>query len=65
LTVDVTHDEVTYTLRNGEEGLTLRHDGRDLQLDSASPTVVKVRPRVPLLSTPVQPPGRAPAPHRG
>jgi alpha,alpha-trehalose phosphorylase len=65
LKVDVTHDDVTYTVRDGDTGLTLRHDGEELHLDSSSPAVVKINPRVPLLTTPVQPPGRAPAPHRG
>jgi alpha,alpha-trehalose phosphorylase len=65
LTVDVTHDDVTYTVRDGEEGMTMRHNGEELHLDSSSPTVIKVSPRVPLLPPPVQPPGRAPAPHRG
>jgi trehalose/maltose hydrolase-like predicted phosphorylase len=68
LTVDVTHAEVTYSLRDGEDGqdgMTMRHDGEEIRLDSASPTVVKIRPRVALLQAPAQPPGRAPASHRG
>jgi alpha,alpha-trehalose phosphorylase len=65
LKVDVTHTEVSYTVRDGESGLTLRHDGEEMHLDSSAPKVVKIKARVPLLTTPVQVPGRAPAPHRG
>ncbi len=67
-TVDVTHDQVTYTLRDGKDGhvdLTMRHDGEEISLDSAAPTVVKISPRVALLDAPTQPAGRAPASHRG
>jgi trehalose/maltose hydrolase-like predicted phosphorylase len=68
LKVDVTHADVTYTLRDGEDGqdgMTVRHDGEEVRLDAASPTVVKIRPRVALLHAPVQPPGCEPASHRG
>ena len=59
--VDVDHDTVTYTLRDGPEGeLTIRHAGQDLHLDTQKPTEVAVRPRHPLLPPPQQPPGRAP-----
>jgi alpha,alpha-trehalose phosphorylase len=64
LTVDVTHDDVSYTLRDGPGGeLTIRHAGEDLTLSTDSPSTIALRPRVPLLPPPQQPPGREPA-HR-
>jgi len=64
LTVDATHDEVTYTLRDGPDStLSIRHAGSDLSLSTREPTVVDVPPRKSLLPPPPQPPGRAPT-HR-
>ncbi|HEX7321596.1 MAG TPA: glycoside hydrolase family 65 protein [Mycobacterium sp.] len=64
LTVNATHDEVSYTLRDGpKDGLTIRHAGDELTLNTGAPSNVAVRERQPLLSGPEQPPGRAPS-HR-
>jgi trehalose/maltose hydrolase-like predicted phosphorylase len=64
LTVSATHDDVTYTLRDGPGGeLTIRHAGEELTLSTSEPTTVPVRKREPLLPTPSQPPGREPT-HR-
>ncbi len=61
LTVDVSHDVVTYTLRDGPDGgLSIRHAGDDLALSTSSPTTVAVKEHKPLLPAPHQPPGRAP-----
>ena len=61
LTVDATHSDVTYTLRDGPGSeLTIRHAGEDLTLRSDSPTTVAVQTRKPLLPPPPQPPGREP-----
>jgi trehalose/maltose hydrolase-like predicted phosphorylase len=61
LTVDVCHDEVSYTLRDGpDRELSIRHAGEGLDLGTDSPTKVAVQRRKPLLPTPSQPPGRAP-----
>jgi alpha,alpha-trehalose phosphorylase len=61
LTVDVNHDEATYTLRDGPGGdLTIRHDGEDLELSTSAPTTITLKKREPLLPPPQQPPGREP-----
>jgi alpha,alpha-trehalose phosphorylase len=61
LTVDVIHDEVTYTLRDGPYGeLTIRHAGEDIELSTTEATTIALIKREPLLPTPHQPPGRAP-----
>jgi alpha,alpha-trehalose phosphorylase len=61
VTVDVIHDEVTYTLRDGPGGgLTIRHAGEDVELSTSAPTTITLHKREPLLPTPQQPPGRAP-----
>ncbi len=67
LTVDATHAEVTYTLRDGPAGnLTIRHAGEPLDLTCDGPTTVAVQPRKPMLDPPAQPPGREPMRrHRG
>jgi trehalose/maltose hydrolase-like predicted phosphorylase len=66
LTVSVTHDEVTYTLRDGPDGeLKIRHAGEDLTLNSNEPTTVPLQEREPLLPPPPQPPGREPIHRRG
>ncbi len=66
LTVSVTHEEVTYTLRDGPDGeLKIRHAGEDLMLSTEEPTTVPLQERQPLLPTPPQPPGREPIHRRG
>jgi alpha,alpha-trehalose phosphorylase len=61
LTVDVSHDEVVYTLRDGPDGtLTIRHAGEKLELTTESATTVAIERRKPLLPPPSQPPGREP-----
>ncbi|UQX12253.1 glycoside hydrolase family 65 protein [Candidatus Mycobacterium methanotrophicum] len=61
LTVSVTHDEVTYTLRDGPDGeLKFRHAGEDLILTTSEPSTVALTRREPLLPRPPQPPGREP-----
>ncbi|MGE2689627.1 glycoside hydrolase family 65 protein [Mycolicibacterium pulveris] len=64
LTVDVNHENVTYTIRDGPDtSLTIRHAGEDLELKTEQPTTVAVKPVRPLLPAPQQPPGRAPLRH--
>ncbi|KDE98767.1 glycosyl hydrolase [Mycolicibacterium aromaticivorans JS19b1 = JCM 16368] len=64
LTADVSHEEVTYTLRDGPDGqLMIRHAGDELTLTTRNTTTVPLRPRKALLPTPEQPPGRAPRRH--
>jgi trehalose/maltose hydrolase-like predicted phosphorylase len=61
LTVDVTHDEVAYTLRDGPHGkLKIRHAGQDVQLGTDEPTTLAIQRRQPLLPAPKQPPGLEP-----
>jgi trehalose/maltose hydrolase-like predicted phosphorylase len=61
VTVDVIHDKVTYTLRDGPGGgLTIRHAGEDVELSTSAPTTITLHKREPLLPTPQQPPGREP-----
>jgi len=61
VTVDANHSDVTYTLRDGPGGgLTIRHAGEELELDTEKPTTIAVRRRKPLLPPPPQPPGREP-----
>jgi alpha,alpha-trehalose phosphorylase len=61
LTVDVNHNEVSYTLRDGPNTeLTIRHAGEPLDLNTDAPTTVAVKRRKPLLPPPSQPPGREP-----
>jgi alpha,alpha-trehalose phosphorylase len=61
LTVCVTHEDVTYTLRDGPDGeLTIRHAGEDLTLSTSEPTTVPLCEREPLLPRPPQPAGREP-----
>jgi trehalose/maltose hydrolase-like predicted phosphorylase len=61
LTVSVTHQDVTYTLRDGPDGeLKIRHAGEDLVLSSNGPVTVEIQEREPLLPRPPQPPGREP-----
>lgn len=59
--VDVDHDQVTYSLRDGPDGtLTIRHSGKEVALDTKSPTTVAIHPREALLPPPPQPPGLQP-----
>jgi trehalose/maltose hydrolase-like predicted phosphorylase len=61
LTVDVGHEEVIYTLRDGPEGeLCIRHAGEKLELNTESPTKAAVQRHKSLLPPPPQPPGREP-----
>ncbi|HSS25463.1 MAG TPA: glycoside hydrolase family 65 protein [Mycobacterium sp.] len=61
VTVDANHSDVTYTLRDGPGGgLTIRHAGEELVLNTQKPTTIAVRRRKPLLPPPPQPPGREP-----
>jgi trehalose/maltose hydrolase-like predicted phosphorylase len=61
LTVQATHTEVCYTLRDGPRAkLAIRHAGKRLVLNTDAPTTVDVRRRTALLSAPPQPKGREP-----
>ena len=61
LTVQATHSEVCYTLRDGPDAeLTIRHAGERLVLNTRSPTTVELRKRIAMLPAPSQPPGREP-----
>jgi trehalose/maltose hydrolase-like predicted phosphorylase len=61
VTVDVIHDEVTYTLRDGPGGeLSIRHAGEDVELSTSAPTTITLIKREPLLPPPPQPAGREP-----
>ncbi|MCV7279203.1 glycoside hydrolase family 65 protein [Mycolicibacterium flavescens] len=61
LTVDVNHDDVTYTLRDGPDAcLMIRHGDEELELNSRQPTTVPVNRCEPLLAPPPQPPCREP-----
>jgi alpha,alpha-trehalose phosphorylase len=64
LRVEIDHDEVTYSLRDGTDAaLTIRHAGKDLRLTSKKPVVRPLERRRPLLPRPPQPVGRQPV-HR-
>ncbi|OBF25441.1 glycoside hydrolase family 65 protein [Mycobacterium sp. ACS4331] len=66
VTADVCHETATYTLRDGPHGrLAIRHSGEDVELTTDAPVTLPVRRRTPLLPTPEQPPGRAPAHRHG
>jgi alpha,alpha-trehalose phosphorylase len=61
VTVEIDHDDVTYTLRDGpHHELSIRHAGEEVVLCTDAPTKVAVKPLRALLPTPPQPPGRAP-----
>jgi trehalose/maltose hydrolase-like predicted phosphorylase len=61
LTVDVNHEDVSYTVRDGPHTiLTIRHAGEDLELSTERATTVAIQKREPLLPEPKQPPGREP-----
>jgi trehalose/maltose hydrolase-like predicted phosphorylase len=59
--VDVNHQDVTYTIRDGpHSSLSIRHAGEDLELRTDKASTVVIRPCEPLLPEPQQPPGREP-----
>ena len=61
VTVDVTHEQATYTLRDGPHGrLRIRHGGEDVEVTTDAAVTVPVVARQPLLPPPTQPEGRAP-----
>ena len=61
LTVDVNHENVTYTVRDGPHAaLTIRHAGEELELSTHDASTVALRKRKPLLPEPKQPLGREP-----
>ncbi len=61
LGVDVTHDEATYTLRDGPDAsLSFRHGAETITVDTRARVTRKVGNRKALLPRPEQPPGRAP-----
>lgn len=65
LTVDVEQHKATYTLRDGPHSeLAIRHAGGDVTLSTDASTTIPLRPRLPLLAPPPQPPGRAPTRRR-
>ncbi len=62
LLVEVDHEQVRCTLRDGEDGeLTLRLCGEDVRVTTAGPVTRPLRVIEPLLPEPTQPPGRRPA----
>lgn len=61
LLVDVEHDQVTYSVRDGAHvSLQLRHAGEDIEVTTDRPVTRTLHRRRPLLPPPSQPPGRAP-----
>ena len=61
LKVDITHQEATYSLRDGADGtLTFFHEGTELTLHAGASVSQPITPRTPLLARPKQPPGREP-----
>ncbi len=61
LTVEVTHSDATYILRDGPHGeLTIRHAGEGLTLNTDSPTTIALADCRPMLPAPPQPPGCEP-----
>ncbi len=61
LTIDVTHADVTYSLRDGPDAcLTICHAGKDLEISSKDPTTIAIKRRHALLPPPQQPAGREP-----
>jgi alpha,alpha-trehalose phosphorylase len=65
LRVDVTADEVTYSLRNGggQARLTLLHHGKEIEVTQVKPVTMPIPPAMPVGPAPTQPAGRAPV-HR-
>jgi trehalose/maltose hydrolase-like predicted phosphorylase len=63
--VDVDHARVSYALRDGPDGgLIIRHAGKEVRLNTQSPTTIALRARDALLPPPPQPPGRQPISRR-
>ena len=62
LRVDVTGDEVTYSLRNGggSARLTLVHHGKEIEVTQVKPVTMPIPPAMPAGPQPTQPAGRAP-----
>jgi alpha,alpha-trehalose phosphorylase len=61
LLVDVDHQRVTYTVRDGSDTqLTLRHAGKEMVVTTSQPLAVPLQRRTPSRPTPTQPLGRAP-----
>jgi alpha,alpha-trehalose phosphorylase len=61
LTVEVTHSDATYILRDGPHGeLTIRHAGEGLTISTDSPTTIALVDRRRILPAPPQPPGCEP-----
>ena len=62
LRVDVSRDEVTYSLRNGggSARLELLHHGKPITVTQVKPVTVPIPPRPPVGPPPHQPAGRAP-----
>ena len=61
LKVDITRQEVTYSLRDGADGtLTFFHEGTELTLEAGMSVARPITPITPLLGRPRQPPGREP-----
>ncbi len=65
LLVEVTHDEIRCTLRDGTQGgsMALLLDGERVEVTTDNPVTRPLTPCTPLLPRPTQPPGREPAPH--
>jgi trehalose/maltose hydrolase-like predicted phosphorylase len=60
LMVDVTHETVTYSLRDDGSSVTVLHAGTPVVVRSDGPVTMALVPRVPLLPPPTQPAGRTP-----
>ncbi|HZM76192.1 MAG TPA: glycosyl hydrolase family 65 protein [Candidatus Limnocylindrales bacterium] len=61
LGVDIEPERVTYTLRHDQDAsLSLRHNGEEVTVTTATPVVQPVTRREPMLPTPPPPPGREP-----
>jgi alpha,alpha-trehalose phosphorylase len=62
LRVNVAHEEVTYSLRNGggSAKLTLLHHGKEVEVTQVKPVTVPIPPALPVGPAPKQPAGRAP-----
>jgi alpha,alpha-trehalose phosphorylase len=62
LRVNVTPEEVTYSLRNGggSARLVLVHHGKEVEVTQVKPVAVPIPPALPVGPAPTQPAGRAP-----
>ncbi|MFI5894375.1 glycoside hydrolase family 65 protein [Actinoplanes sp. NPDC051513] len=62
LRVNVTADDVTYSLRNGggSARLVLSHHGKEIEVTQVKPVTVPIPPAGPVGPSPTQPAGRAP-----